>query len=222
MVRRNMTETETHAGNLKLIGGWLCLDFVNTVDWRNSDHPHEWFTKYSDLVSWSRHAGILTGNEARDLLQKADMHPEDAKAVLDRAIILRETFYRVFSAISTHHSSSASDITILNMELSKAMAQMQLMPTADRSSWTFGFKDNALDRMLWPVVRSAADLLTSNKLSKINKCSEKDCGWLFLDMSRNRSRRWCDMKDCGNRAKARRHYQRERSLRKKATESPGA
>jgi len=212
-----MTETETHACNLKLIGGWLCLDFVNTVDWRNSDHPQEWFTKYSDLVSWSRHTGILTYNEARDLLRKAELHPTDGKAVLERAIILRETLYRIFSAIADHHLSSTSDITALNMELSKAMTQMQLMPTADSYSWTYAFKDNALDRMLWSVVRSAADLLISKKLNRISKCSGEDCGWLFLDMSRNRSRRWCDMKDCGNRAKARRHYQRERSLRKNAT-----
>ena len=208
-----MTETETHAGNLKLIGGWLCLDFVNTVDWRTSAHPHEWFTKYSDLVSWSQHTGILTYNETQDLLRKAELHPTDAKAVLERTIILRETLYRIFSAIAEHHLSKTSDIAALNMELSKAMAQMQLMPTADGHSWTYGFKDNALDRMLWSVVRSAADLLTSNKLHRISKCSAEECGWLFLDMSRNRSRRWCNMKDCGNRAKARRHYQRERSLK---------
>jgi predicted RNA-binding Zn ribbon-like protein len=217
MVRTNMTETETHAGNLKLIGGWLCLDFVNTVDWRNSDHPHEWLTKYSDLVSWSRHTGILTDNEARNLLRKGELGPADAKTVVEQAIILREALYRIFSAIANHHLPSPSDITTLNTELSKAMAQLRLVPMADSYSWIYAFKDNALDRMLWSIVRSAADLLTSNKLNRISQCSAEDCGWLFLDISRNRSRRWCDMKDCGNRAKARRHYQRERSLRKKAT-----
>lgn len=204
-----MTKTETYAGNLKLIGGFLCLDFVNTVDWRTSDHPHEFLTKYSDLVSWSQHAEILTSNEARDLNRKAELRPTYAKKVLERATTIRETLYRIFSAAADHHSSSASDMTVLNTELSKAMAQMQLKPTADSCSWTYTFRGNDLDRMLWSVVRSAADLLTSGKLNRISKCSAKDCGWLFLDMSRNRSRRWCDMQDCGNRAKARRHYQRE-------------
>jgi len=206
-----MAKTETHAGNLKLIGGWLCLDFVNTVDWRDSDHTKEWFTKYSDLVSWSRHTGILTGNETRALLRKAELRSTDAKAVLERAIILREVLYRIFSAIADHHQASSSDVGILNRELSKAMAQTRLMPTTGGYSWTYNLKDDALDQMLWRIARSAADLLTSDKLNRIRKCSAKDCNWLFLDMSRNRSRRWCDMKDCGNRAKAQRHYQRART-----------
>ena len=204
-----MASTETHANNFKLIGGWLCLDFVNTVDCRNTDHSHEWFNKYSDLVSWSRYAGILTESETSDLIRKAELRPADAKAVLEQAIILRETLYRIFSTIANPHLLRLADITTLNTELSKAMTQMRLMPTADSRSWSYAFKDNALDRILWSAVRSAADLLTSDKLDRICKCSEGNCGWLFLDMSRNRSRRWCDMKDCGNRAKARRHYQRE-------------
>ena len=204
-----MIDTTTHAYNLKRVGGWLCLDFVNTVDWHNSEHPHEWLTKYSDLVSWSRNAGILTENEALDLLRRAELHPSDTKTVLERAIILREALYRIFTAIVNHQLSNPSDITTLNAELANAMTQTRIQQTADSHKWSYAFKDNALDRMLWSAVRSAADLLTSDKLDRIRRCSEEKCGWLFLDMSRNRSRKWCDMKDCGNRTKARRHYKRE-------------
>jgi predicted RNA-binding Zn ribbon-like protein len=204
-----MTETETDIPDTKLIGGRLCLDLVNTVNWRNSNHPQERLSKYTDLVSWSQHTGILTDNEARDLLRKADLRPTEAKAVLERAIILREALYRIFSAITNHHLSSDPDITILNTELADAMTHLQITPKIGSYFWTYAFKDNALDQMLWSVMRSAADLLTSDKLDRICRCAEEDCGWLFLDMSRNRSRKWCDMKDCGNRAKARRHYQRE-------------
>jgi len=204
-----MASSVTSANNFKLVGGGVRLDFVNTVDCRNTDNSHEWFNKYSDLVSWSRHAGILTESETSDLIRKAELRPSDAKTVLERAIILRETLYRIFSTIANHHLLRLADITTLNTEMSKAMAQMRLVPTADSRSWSYALKDNALDRILWSLARSAADLLTSDKLDRICKCSEKNCGWLFLDMSRNRSRRWCDMKDCGNRAKARRHYQRE-------------
>ena len=204
-----MIDTTTHAYNLKRVGGWLCLDFVNTVDWHNSEHPHEWLTKYSDLVSWSRNAGILTENEALNLLRRAELHPSDAKTVLERAIILREALYRIFTAIVNHQPSNPSDITTLNAELANAMTQTRIQQTADSHKWSYAFKDNALDRMLWSAVRSAADLLTSDKLDRIRRCSEEKCGWLFLDMSRNRSRKWCDMRDCGNRTKARRHYKRE-------------
>lgn len=215
-----MTKTETHAGNLKLIGSWLCLDFVNTVDCRNSDRSHEWLTKYSDLVSWSQHTGILTDSEARELLQKAELYPTDAKEILDRAIVLREALYRIFSTI---YRPSSSDVIILNAELSKARAWLQLVPTTDKNRWGYARKCyNALDRMLRSIALSAEDLLTSDKLDRVNICAAKDCGWLFLDTSRNRSRKWCAMKDCGNRAKAQRHYQRQCSLQKKATDTPRA
>ncbi|MDH5703330.1 MAG: ABATE domain-containing protein [Aigarchaeota archaeon] len=205
-----MPQREMDAGITKLIGGWLCLDFANTVDWHGSDHPEEGLNSYSDLISWSRHVGILTDGEARQLLQEARLHPKTAKAVLERAITLREAVYQIFSAIASHISPNASDLTTLNTELHEAMTRMQIMPTDGGYSLIYAVEESVLDQMLWPISRSAADLLTSDKLERISKCSAKDCGWLFLDMSRNRSRRWCDMKDCGNRAKARRHYQRKR------------
>ncbi len=68
----------------------------------------------------------------------------------------------------------------------------------------------ALDRVLWPIIRSAAQLLIADELSRLKLCDADDCGWLFVDGSRNRSRRWCDMSDCGNRAKARRYRERQR------------
>jgi len=207
-----MTRKEMDAGNLKLVGGWLCLDFANTVDWHDSDHPREWLDSYSDLVSWSRHVGILDDSEARQLLQEANTRPKAAKAVLRRAIALREAVHQIFSAIVSKIPPNAVYFTTLNAELNGAMTRMRIVPAAGGYSWTYATEGDALDRMLWSVARSAADLLTSDKLNRIRKCSAKECGWLFLDMSRNRSRRWCDMKDCGNRAKARRHYQRKRTL----------
>jgi predicted RNA-binding Zn ribbon-like protein len=205
-----MTGTETHAGNLKLVGGWLCLDFVNTVDWRTSNHPKEWLISYSDLVSWSRHTSILDDNEGRELLRKAELHPTDAAAVLGRAITLREALFRIFSSVVDHSSPNVSDIDILNGELAKALGRMRLVPAVDGGSWVYVFEDVTFDLPLWFVVRSAADLLTSDKLNRIVRCSAEECGWLFLDLSRNRSRKWCDMRDCGNRAKAKRYYQRKR------------
>lgn len=198
------------AGDLKLIGGWLCLDFANTAERLEGGRFREFLGGYFDLVSWGQHAGVLTEAEALQCLKEARQHPTEAEAVLKRAIVLREAVYRIFSAIAGNHPSSASDIAALNTELSRAMTRMQITPADGGYSWTYATEENALDRVLWPVVRSAADLLTSDKLNRIDRCPGKNCGWLFLDMSRNRSRRWCDMKDCGNRAKARRHYQRRR------------
>lgn len=198
---------------LNLVGGRLCLDFVNTVDCRNSNHQSEVLTTYPRLVSWSQHANILAENEARNLLREASLHPANARAALERAITIREALYRIFSAIAARRLPAATDIEMLNEEMSAALAQRRLTPTYPPEPWVYTFEKSSLDQMLWPVVNSAGELLTSDCLDRVCKCQGENCGWLFVDMSRNRSRKWCDMKDCGNVVKARRHYQKTRDKR---------
>jgi len=199
--------TEPNPSSLKLIGGSLCLDFVNTVDCRNSDQSRENLSTYHSLVSWSQHANILTEDEVRYMLREATLHPANAKMILERAIKIREALYRIFYAVANHRLPNAADISTLNKEMSISMAQMRLEPAGMAGPWKFTFENKELDRMLWFITQSATELLTSDKLNRVCECQGENCGWLFLDMSRNRSRKWCDMKDCGNRAKAQRHYQ---------------
>ncbi len=208
-----MDETGTNAGTLGLLGGRLSLDFTNTADWHASDHPAEFLTSYSDLVAWSQHVGILTEHRAQRLLKEAARHPVDASTVLERAIALREAIYRIFSAISHGHPPQAADLATFNAELSGALAQSRIVSTAEGFTWDWAGAEEAMDQMLWPVVHDAAGLLTSEELDRIGQCADDRCGWLFLDTSRNRSRRWCSMEACGNRAKARRHYKRQRAGR---------
>lgn len=206
-----MVEEHTHEGEaLSLIGGNLCLDFTNTVNWRGVLDREEALTSYAALVAWGRRAGILTGDGAARLLSEAARRPADATAALERAIALRETIRRVVLAASEGRPPEAGDLDTLNGALAAALREARLVPAADGFAW--GWRDDpaALDRVLWPVLRAAADLLTSGDLDRVRECAGDDCGWLFLDMSRNRSRRWCDMQSCGNRAKARRYYARKR------------
>jgi len=212
-----MDEAGTKAGTLKLLGGRLSLDFVNTADWHASDHPVEFLTSYSDLVAWSQHVGILTDHQAQRLLKKAARRPGDASTVLERAITLREAIYRIFSAISRGRPPQAADLATFNVELSEALAQSRIVSTAEGFTWDWADAEEALDWMLWPVAHDAAGLLTSEELDRVGQCADDRCGWLFLDTSRNRSRRWCSMEDCGNRAKARRHYKRKRAVRRRET-----
>jgi predicted RNA-binding Zn ribbon-like protein len=206
-----MSEEETGADDFKFIGGSLCLDFVNTVGWRGTNHSKESLNNYYELISWSQHAGILRDDEAQELLQLARIRPTEATEVLKRATALREAIHGIFSAIADGNPPHAEDLTTLNTELSQAMAHSQIKPESGGFTWILDTKTNGLSRILWPIARSAADLLTSKEMKRVRRCSSEDCGWLFLDMSRNRTRRWCDMKDCGNRAKARRHYERTRA-----------
>lgn len=205
-----MLEMNQLASPFEFTGNALCLDFTNTLNDRTRERPCELLNRYADLVVWSQQAHLLTEDEAARLLIEADRYPEQADTVLRRAIEVREAMFRIFSALSAETLPQGSDLGILNEALSEAMAQARIVRSHDSFSWDWAGEEDALARPLWPVVRLAAELLTSVELSKVRICAAEDCSWLFLDTSKNHSRRWCDMNTCGNRAKARKHYEHKR------------
>ena len=196
----------------KLIGGALCLDFVNTRDWRGDrSAPGERLVRYEELLHWAAHAGALGTREGRRLLTEARRRPEEALAVLDSAIALREGLARL---VARRRGRSAADLALVNRMLAAAPTRLMVVPDATSGfAWSTGGAVDALDRPLWPVLWSAADLLTSARLTQVRACANPRCGWMFLDVSKNGSRRWCAMENCGNRAKVRRHYERRRRAR---------
>ncbi len=203
-------QAETDAGSIKLIGGYLCLDFANTVAWRGRDVPHDWLDDYEDLILWGRHSEALNDAEYELLHQEADRHPERADEIHERAMTLREAIYNVFSTLADGGEPETSDMETLNGETSEALGHVRIGRSGNGYRLELEKNGATLEQVLWPIAKSAADLLTSGKLDRVRRCAAEECGWLFLDTSRNRSRRWCDMKDCGNRMKARRYYRRKR------------
>ena len=198
--------------NLKLESGWLCLDFANTVEWHLSDHPVEGLTSYAALIAWARTINLLPDRIAQQLLRAADQHPTEAARVLDRAVALREAIYHLFSAVASGRSPAAEDQATFNSELSRSMAKSCLVWNKANFDWGRQGEDGDLDQVLWWVLRSATDLLTSEDVKRVGVCADdRGCGWLFYDTSRNRTRQWCSMRGCGNRAKARRHYEKVKS-----------
>lgn len=193
-----------------LVAGRLCLDFCNTTRDRTGE-PEERLTDYGELVGWSWRAGILNAEEAARLQRMARRSPTEAVSVLERAIGLREAMHQVFQAAATDRRVRPESLELLNGELGRAMARSQVVQADTGYAWVWAEGGRALDSMLWPIARSAADLLTSGDLTTVRQCGGRACGWLFLDTSRNRTRRWCDMRVCGNRAKARRHHERVRA-----------
>ncbi|MBI5035527.1 MAG: CGNR zinc finger domain-containing protein [Chloroflexi bacterium] len=203
----------SQAMELSLVGGAVCLDFTNTAGNHKSDHPSEHLDSYTDLVAWSLHAGILTHRIAQQLHDQAARRSEAARQVYQRAIAIRESLYRIFFRIAEERSPHVDDIDMLNQELAYALAHARIASTKEGFKWDWS-DEISLDRMLWSITRSAADLLTGGNLDRVRQCGDDECGWLFIDTSKNRSRRWCDMNDCGNRAKARRYYSRLRASSK--------
>lgn len=200
------------AGSLKLLGGRLCLDFVNTLDWRGTDTPLEFLNTYDDLVRWSRHAAVCSRQEAEKLQKLAARSGAEAKKVLNRALNLRETIYRLFTASIDNPNPLSDDLSLFNKHHSRLMKDSQITLTKDGYIWDTAGNRNRLDWVLNPIVRSAAEVLVSDERKKVKACADTACGWLFIDVSRNSSRRWCDMKDCGNRAKASRFYKKKQVL----------
>jgi predicted RNA-binding Zn ribbon-like protein len=187
------------------------LDFANTLAWRGSDRRHDWLNSYANLVAWGKLVGILSEEAVHRLRREAKRHSAQVDVVLERAVELREAIYRICSAVAAGASPSAADVDALNVALAEALTHLRVLPAADVFAWDWSGDAGALDQMLWPVAWSAAELLTSEELDRVGECHGDGCGWLFMDMSRNHSRRWCDMGDCGNRAKARRFYQRKKA-----------
>jgi predicted RNA-binding Zn ribbon-like protein len=203
--------TDTLEEKLKdLLGERLCLDFVNTVSWRARENSKDFFDTYTDLLIWSRYVNILTDIDFETLQKIARKHPNEAQTAMKTAIVLRETIYAIFSAKSDGSVLKKDDLSNYNNFLSKTMSHSQIIQTKDGLVWNTDGDKNSLDWMLNPVIRSAAELLISSEIRKVKICGDSECGWIFLDSSRNQSRRWCDMKDCGNRAKARRFYQKKK------------
>jgi predicted RNA-binding Zn ribbon-like protein len=193
------------------VGGNLSLDFTNTVGSRLAEEVGEdHFSGYADLVRWGRQMDIVSATTAQALLAEAARRPIDAATVFAQAQALRETLYRVFSAVIAERAPEAADMAALNAALAAALPHLALIHTGDGFAWDWCEPAATMEQMLWPIARAAADLLTSEALARVEICAADTCGWLFVDTSRNHSRRWCDMNDCGNRAKARRHYQRRR------------
>ncbi len=200
------------ASGFELAGGALCLDFANTLEHRLGG-GRESLRSYSDLLAFGVQTGSLAAADAEGLARRARRRPGPAAGALDRAIAAREDLYRIFSALAAGARPAPAELRGLNRALPAALARLRLVADGERIGWTWSGPADAFDRPLWPVLRSAAELLTSDDRERVRECDSRTCSWLFLDCSRNRSRRWCDMKTCGNRAKARRHYRRRRGLR---------
>jgi predicted RNA-binding Zn ribbon-like protein len=191
-----------------LVGGKLCLDFANTFEPPLSGPQSDYLARYAELVRCTSHAGSLSEEEAQRLLLEAEDKPSEAAVTFERAVALRETVYRVFSAVARGAAPESSDLDALSAAHLEALAHCHIMRTADGFGWARVAGKDSLESPLWPVVLSATELLTSGHLERIKECppEEGGCGWLFYDMSKNKSRRWCDMAECGSRVKMRRYY----------------
>ena len=197
----------TAADELPLVGGRPCLDLVNTTGARATGTPRERLNTYEDLLVWSRRADVLTASDARALAQRSVGRLRQAQRALARVRMVREGLYRLFRAVIEGRPLPGREIARLNRLDQAERRRRKLIPGGRGLTFSVEAATYELDQMLWPLVASAVELLTSEELTRVRRCAE--CDWLFLDTSKNGSRRWCKNL-CGDRVRARRHYLRRR------------
>ena len=187
----------------------LCLDFANTRYWRGSDPATETLHDPVGLLAWVRSSGSVDPALLARLEAAWRDWPDTAGPAFGQAIVLREALYAVFATLTAGAEPSVADLDTVNAALRRTPARTTLDRRDGRFVWRLGPAD-AVDGLLAPVLWSAGDLLSGTRLGRVRRCANDRCGWLFLDDSKSANRRWCSMSQCGNRAKAHRHYAKRR------------
>ncbi|HET9604147.1 MAG TPA: CGNR zinc finger domain-containing protein [Gemmatimonadales bacterium] len=202
------------SGREPLIAGHPALDFTNSVGWHAGANQEEHFHSYGDLLDWAGDAKVLTPQHLASLGRKAAAQPAAARAALRRAIAIREVIYRVFSAVARGRTPARDDLERLHAGRIEALRHATIQWSGALAN-TFAKCDDLL-APVYPVVLAAVELLQSDELARVRQCANDPCGWLFVDRSRNGSRRWCSSSDCGNESRVRRFRARSRR------QAPGA
>jgi len=204
------------APKFQFVAGDLCLDFCNTVGGKRGGIAREKLHSLNDFISWTEQANLLKPAQAEDFRRYTASHPSHAAELLTRATELREAIFHIFLSAADGETPAQQDLSRLNAELASGLGRLSISPSHDGKgfAWQWSEHDLKPEHLLGPIARSAAELLVRPDLvAKVHQCQGDNCGWLFVDCSKNHSRRWCDMRDCGNRAKVRRHRKRhERKL----------
>jgi len=201
-----MTESTRTLATLELVGGALCLDFANTVNSRVAPE-HDYLLSYSDLLGWAKRLGILSSAQSGQLQRRAKLEAEAAKSTLLASQTLRDLLYHLFSNAAKGSELDQKDREIFVVFYGESISRGRLIKAGNRYKTTWEM-DESLESMLWPIIHSAGELLLSEELDQVKECP--GCGWLFLDTSKNKSRRWCSMNTCGARDKMRRYHKRKR------------
>src|SRR5687768_7044228 len=184
------------------------LAFINTLSGRPTGAPVERLESYDALVDWAREQHLIPASGAERLIAEARRHPHQAAGVLTRARDFREALNGLAAAIEQQRQPGAAVLATIGECLAAAYANARLVPHDGALQWVASADDD-VNRVLWEIGRAAGRLVLSPRLSRVRACAASDCGWWFIDDTKNRSRRWCDMKICGNREKIRRFRSRQ-------------
>lgn len=203
-------EKERSIATLTLEGGTLCFDFINTVHAWRGVNLHEYLGSYAEVMAWCEKLEVLDVAERAALLQYASAHPEEADKAMQRIYQVRETLYRLFSALAAGELDSLPVVWLrrFNAVLSGAFSHIAFQVSAGSIIPGWKTADDDLLSPLYPVLRSAYELLTSGVPERIKECTV--CGWMMYDQTKNNKRRWCSPSTCGSIEKSKKYYRHKK------------
>jgi predicted RNA-binding Zn ribbon-like protein len=201
--------TERSIENLQLDGGCPVFDFTNTINNRNSpqQQQYDYLGDYEQLLLWNVKAGILTAERIKLLSRYASEHRAEGELAFLKAKHAREILYQLFSSIGKQQPVAPAIQNSFNEILSACFGKLRLDITATGPDVNFEGQNVSLDEPVCLIMKSAYDILTNEDFARLKECPS--CGWLFIDRTKNAGRRWCDMRVCGSRDKAKRYYHRK-------------
>jgi len=207
----NGTGPRTERRLFELIAGHPALDLVNTLDWRfrEGPPPEELLKDYGDLVRFAEQGGLISEAQGRRLLRNTS--ESKAARIVDAVRELREGAAQILYAALEGNDPAASSVKLLERYFRDARESQHLMWDGAKLAWELSQSPAPAELPLWTLSLSTADLMTSDEMHRLRECGNSECRWLFLDTSKNHTRRWCDMKICGNRMKARRFKAQRRA-----------
>lgn len=193
-----------YRGTYKLVGGLPSLDLVNTISWPGRPREHDWFDPPENVATWAVAAGILDDSFAGRINRSIASVPTQAMRERARVRHIRSTVSAVLIPHAFGNAPPQDAVAALNKLLVRAAARRVL--DVPFRAWTFE-EPVSLEHVLAPAILNAADVIIKVDPARLGHCPS--CDWLFLDTTRNGRRTWCDMADCGTRAKSRRYYHRQ-------------
>jgi predicted RNA-binding Zn ribbon-like protein len=190
-----------------IVGGNLALDLVNTVSGWNSD-PEDWVPDIASFLVWARTCGVLDEGEQNAAARHAKDSPAAAERVLASVRELRIALKGLIDSFEHRKAAALSDLSVVDEWRRRLALSEQIVVRRNKIDFAINRDISALELPGLRVTAAALSFLKNVPTARIKTCRARDCGWKFVDQSRNRSRRWCDMAVCGNLAKTRQYRAR--------------
>lgn len=202
-------ETQRTVSDIPLDGGTLCFDFVNTIESRKKFPQHDYLFDYGETLKWCERQSDFEQGYIRDLRTQYNRDPKKSEAVLKKIIETRKILYGLFSAMALHKTPDSGLIKLFNHQLTEMLAGLRLDFHGTHHTISIPFNAEDFYDPLKHIMYSGYHVLLNEDPNRIKECAE--CGWIFLDKTKNNTRKWCNPLYCGSRTKSRRYYQRKKN-----------